>query len=295
MTSGDRVIEAEGRITIGAGGTYEAAIGLQGDVSATLKGDQITLDCGSVRLQGTMDMDAEGDIILQSSEDEGKGSCTPPDFETEDQAGTSAGGDFRIEDDANINYGSSEPLDLGGDFDNQSTDGENFNWDGGVRMNGSLHKFEAAGEDVGPWPAGLVTNFAVGTLTLAADTTVRIVDTFDNQQDGEANCDEALYVHLLVVGPGSVLLTEGCRVYYVALLNEGSIPDLGKDVLQILDPCLADFNGDGMVNAADLAALLGSWGPCPGCPADIDGDGKGDGEVNALDLAILLGNWGPCL
>lgn len=51
----------------------------------------------------------------------------------------------------------------------------------------------------------------------------------------------------------------------------------------------ADLNGDGVVNAADLALLLGSWGTCPPpCPADLDGDGS----VGASDLALLLGSWG---
>jgi hypothetical protein len=48
--------------------------------------------------------------------------------------------------------------------------------------------------------------------------------------------------------------------------------------------------GDGQVNAADLAQLLGDWGPCSGCPADLNSDDL----VNAADLATLLGNWGPC-
>ncbi len=54
-------------------------------------------------------------------------------------------------------------------------------------------------------------------------------------------------------------------------------------------PCPADFNGDGAVNAADLAQLLGAWGPGNG-PEDLDMSGA----VNAADLAQLLGAWGPC-
>ncbi len=53
--------------------------------------------------------------------------------------------------------------------------------------------------------------------------------------------------------------------------------------------CPADLTGDDIVDAADLAQLLGAWGPDSG-PADLNGDGL----VNAADLAQLLGAWGPC-
>jgi len=48
-----------------------------------------------------------------------------------------------------------------------------------------------------------------------------------------------------------------------------------------------DVNGDGFVNGADLALVLGQWGACSGCAADLNGDGV----VGGLDLAIVLGNW----
>lgn len=54
--------------------------------------------------------------------------------------------------------------------------------------------------------------------------------------------------------------------------------------------CDADLDGDGAVNALDLAQLLGNWGPCSVCPADLNSDDV----VNAADLATLLGAWGPC-
>jgi len=49
---------------------------------------------------------------------------------------------------------------------------------------------------------------------------------------------------------------------------------------------VGDLNGDGTVNGADLALLLGNWGN-----AGV-GDLNGDGTVNGADLALLLGNWG---
>ncbi len=55
-------------------------------------------------------------------------------------------------------------------------------------------------------------------------------------------------------------------------------------------PCPTDLSGDGMTGAADLAALLAAWGPCPGCPADFDDSGV----VDAADLAALLAAWGAC-
>ena len=56
--------------------------------------------------------------------------------------------------------------------------------------------------------------------------------------------------------------------------------------------CAADVSGDATVGPADLAIILGNWGPVP--PNDPIADLTGDGVVGADDLAIVLGNWGPC-
>jgi hypothetical protein len=52
--------------------------------------------------------------------------------------------------------------------------------------------------------------------------------------------------------------------------------------------CPTDLNCDGIVDAADLSVLLGSWGGAG------TADFNADGNVNGSDLAILLGAWGPC-
>ena len=49
---------------------------------------------------------------------------------------------------------------------------------------------------------------------------------------------------------------------------------------------LADLNGDGLINGADLTLLLSDWGSL-----ESDADLNGDGIVNGSDLAILLSAW----
>lgn len=60
-----------------------------------------------------------------------------------------------------------------------------------------------------------------------------------------------------------------------------------------LDPgtdCAGDINGDGMVGADDILAVLSDWGTCDGCPGDIDNDGI----VGVNDLLTIIGAFGPC-
>jgi hypothetical protein len=36
--------------------------------------------------------------------------------------------------------------------------------------------------------------------------------------------------------------------------------------------------------------VLAGWGPCSGCPADVDANGV----IDAGDLALVLAGWGGC-
>lgn len=56
--------------------------------------------------------------------------------------------------------------------------------------------------------------------------------------------------------------------------------------------CVGDLNYDGKVNSADLAIVLGDWGPAsmPCAPADLDGSGV----IDSGDVTVLLGKWGSC-
>ncbi len=50
---------------------------------------------------------------------------------------------------------------------------------------------------------------------------------------------------------------------------------------------VADLNGDGVVDGADLGILLGAWGT-----SDAGADLNHDGTVDGADLGVLLGAWG---
>lgn len=73
-----------------------------------------------------------------------------------------------------------------------------------------------------------------------------------------------------------------------ASVVEAGLDDVKLESVVCAEPTPPDLTGDGLVNAADLAMLLGSWGVCGApCPADLDGDGF----VGSADLAALLGSW----
>jgi hypothetical protein len=75
---------------------------------------------------------------------------------------------------------------------------------------------------------------------------------------------------------------------WFALANPTSSALIRVEGSEPTSSCRADLDGDGAVNATDLALLLGAWGGAGS--SDLDADNV----VNAADLAILLGAWGTC-
>jgi murein tripeptide amidase MpaA len=80
------------------------------------------------------------------------------------------------------------------------------------------------------------------------------------------------------------------RVRFVARdLGSGSLVEAGVDGFRVFTlGCPSpsgDLNGDGDIDAEDLAILLGNWGG-----AGL-GDLDGNGTIDAADLALLLGSW----
>ena len=75
------------------------------------------------------------------------------------------------------------------------------------------------------------------------------------------------------------------------------VPAPGLCTFDLANAATFQLPGDGVIDAADLAILLGAWGTEPSC-ADVASSSNfapiPDGEVNAADLALLLSAWGPC-
>jgi hypothetical protein len=70
-------------------------------------------------------------------------------------------------------------------------------------------------------------------------------------------------------------------------VSVGGPPLLGEVLGVVLLPCLADVNGDGLIDLDDIAEVLAHWGEIGG-PADIDGEpGVGTG-----DLLLVLNYFG---
>jgi hypothetical protein len=71
-------------------------------------------------------------------------------------------------------------------------------------------------------------------------------------------------------------------------ITEAGIDDFNLTVATCVAPCQGDFDGNDVVNGADLGVLLAQWGSAGS--ADLNGDGT----VNGADLGTLLSKWGAC-
>ena len=79
-------------------------------------------------------------------------------------------------------------------------------------------------------------------------------------------------------------------------LGEGSLVEAGVDLLvyggvecEDGEICIADLNGDAVVNGGDIGLLLAQFGEAGS--ADFDGSGT----VNGADLGFMLAEWGVCI
>ncbi len=107
---------------------------------------------------------------------------------------------------------------------------------------------------------------------------------------GQEDCDEDGQGDVCAIADGGSrdcndnLVPDDCDI------ASGSSHDVNLNNVPDVCDCRADFTGDAIVEAVDLAMLLGAWGES----TRKHGDLTADGTVDATDLAILLGSWGRC-
>ena len=89
---------------------------------------------------------------------------------------------------------------------------------------------------------------------------------------------------------GACVEIDECECFLSGGTFLGFLPCDEVQCKPVKDSCAGDCNQDGVIDGADLAAMLANWGPCTFCMEDLDDDG----EVAAADLGTLLANWGDC-
>jgi hypothetical protein len=134
---------------------------------------------------------------------------------------------------------------------------------------------------------------AVGDLECDGDLDLAVVNQSSNNvallTNGGVGTFGAPTLAATGAGPSSVAIgnADGDTDLDVAVSNTdaNSITVVVNGCGTIVPTDPADLNADGLIDATDLAILIGGWGASG--VSDINGDGLTDG----MDLSILLGAW----
>ncbi len=144
---------------------------------------------------------------------------------------------------------------------------------------------------------GGVANFGLDPLLRDAPGADGLPGTLDDDLalGGGSPCVDAGDSTALPAGSdydalGGLRVVDDPNAADVGIANvDGVVVDIGGLERGGRVPCLADVNGDGVVNQPDLIAILLNFGQ--GGASFADGDLDGDGVVALSDLALLLREW----
>ncbi len=223
---------------------------------------------------------------------DGGGAATSP--------GLDVGGDLSLGADANLNLPFAGAIvRVGGNYDAAINSNARYDLASATLQlegSGSEQTLEVMSLDIGASATGLDRtlpgHYPLGTLEIGpSPSTVRLVDTRDNDGLGQAAC-EAIYVSTLRINSGSRLINTGCaKIYYTTLINNGTI-DMPANVIPLAAPCPADLNGDGFVDDADFQIFVVAYDilDCtdPAMPAGCPSDLNADAIVDDADFQVFV-------
>jgi hypothetical protein len=86
---------------------------------------------------------------------------------------------------------------------------------------------------------------------------------------------------------GEDIAIQGDQLFAGAPNSSGTGASTLRRVLRFSIAPVADINGDGNVDVADLLAVIADWGCTGCCSADVNGDGV----VNVTDLLAVMQDW----
>jgi len=213
----DDDVSHPGRVVLNADSSLEIT-----DNILVRPGGSLELNGNATVAVGQLVLDGEGAICECGAGRSGTvaGGRTPPGIKIGGTAQVQVRQDLVLRGGTRVGNSSSAGILLGGSFDNQSECECLFDWTkGALTFYGEgVHKIEISGRDIGPtiqgFGSGEYTNFAMGTIAVQAGVTVEFVDNVD--YDGEpipTMCDEALYIHELILGARASISIQNCRVY----------------------------------------------------------------------------------
>ena len=119
---------------------------------------------------------------------------------------------------------------------------------------------------------------ADGVLTGADEAALAAIIT---ALDGDPAHDADLTTNGIIVVPDP-----GPNFEIADLNGDGIVNSADVGVLIL---ARTDLNSDGRINGADISFILSSFGPCTDCSADLNNDGV----VNGADISNILSNWNP--
>ncbi|MBY0313798.1 MAG: FG-GAP repeat protein [Phycisphaerales bacterium] len=151
-----------------------------------------------------------------------------------------------------------------------------------------VHELEVMSRDIGSDPDGLTAapgRFPIGTIRVGPTPgVIRLVDRRDNDNLGQGT-PESIYVRSLRIDAGSRLDNTAGKVYYDTLINNGTV-DVPANLIQLPQPCAADFDQSGVLDFVDIFSFLNAW-----FAANPVADFNQSGELEIGDIFTFLNAW----